>query len=152
MEKERHAARMEDRMGTNASIRPGLKGKARALVRQEDLASSFGNPGVEVLSSMTLMTLLEKASLACVEVFLHPDQMCVGSRMEMDHLAPTPEGFTVTASAELVETKGSKLVFNVSAQDGRDQVAHGVHVRFLVDRAKFLDSVAAKKAAQGGEN
>lgn len=139
-------------MGTNDSIRPGLKGKARALVRQEDLASAYGNPGVEVLSSMTLMTLLEKACLASVEGFLHPDEMCVGSRMEMDHLAPTPLGFTVTASAELAETKGSKLIFNVSAQDGRDQVARGVHVRFLVNRTKFLESVAAKKAAQGGEN
>lgn len=131
-----------------AQIRAGLTGRTSLVVRGQDLASAYGNPGVEVLSSMTLMTLLEQACLACLEGLLNPDQMCVGARMEMDHLAPTPEGFTVTAQAELQEVQGRKLVFAVSAHDGVDQVARAVHVRYIVDRQKFMASVA-QKAAKG---
>jgi len=125
-------------------IKPGLKGEASCLVGKYDLASAYGNPGVEVLSSMTLMTLLEKACLNALQNSLGPKDMSVGARMEMDHLAPTPEGFRVTAQAELAEANGRKLVFQISAADDLEQVARAVHVRYLVDRPGFLEKVDAK--------
>jgi predicted thioesterase len=128
-------------------MQPGLAGKAATRVKEADLASAYGNPGAEVLSSMTLMTLLEQACLDAIAAKLDAAaEMCVGSRMEMDHLAPTPEGFTVTARAELMEVEGRKLVFRVEASDGRDAVGRGRHVRYVVDRVKFLEQVAAKAA------
>ncbi|KMY68134.1 hypothetical protein AAU61_08035 [Desulfocarbo indianensis] len=127
-------------------IKQGVKGKVTAVVRREDLASSYGNPGVDVMSSMTLMTLLEQACLDSLAPYLGPEDMTVGARMEMDHLAPTPQGFQVTAQAVLEQIKGRKLVFKVSAHDGADQIAQATHVRFLVDKPKFLEQVAAKAA------
>jgi predicted thioesterase len=128
-------------------MRPGLAGSAAKKVEAGDLASAYGNPGAEVLSSMTLMTLLEQACLDAIAQHLDAAaEMCVGSRMEMDHLAPTPEGFTVTARAELMEVAGKKLVFRVEASDGHDTVGRGRHVRYVVDRAHFLEQVAAKAA------
>ena len=44
-------------------IKPGLKGRAAAVAGRKDLASAYGNKGVDVLSSMTLMTLLEQACM-----------------------------------------------------------------------------------------
>ncbi len=129
-----------------SGIAAGIKGQASRRVQAGDLASAYGNPGVEVLSSMTLMTLLEQAALAALEGSLAPDELCVGGRMEMDHLAPTPPGFTVTASAELSEVKGAKLVFAVSAHDGVEQVARGRHVRYVVDRERFLAGIKRKAA------
>ena len=129
-------------------IKPGLKGRAAAVAGGKDLASAYGNKGVDVLSSMTLMTLLEQACMDALKGRLGPDRMCVGSRMEMDHLAPTPEGFTVTAEAELIEVEKNKLVFSVSAFDQGGRVAGAVHTRHLVNRERFLDMVA-QKAAQG---
>lgn len=127
-------------------ISPGLKGEMNCLVGQGDLASAYGNPGVEVMSSMTLMTLLEQACLAALEGWLGPDEVSVGARMEMDHLSPTPEGFSVKASAKLAEVKGPKLVFELNATDGVNQVARAVHIRYIVDRRNFLDKVAKKAA------
>ncbi|MFH1060478.1 MAG: hotdog domain-containing protein [Pseudomonadota bacterium] len=133
-----------------SDLKPGLSASLSATVTRADLASSYGNPGVDVLSSMTLMTLLEGAAIAVLTPHLDPGQMTVGARMEMDHLAPTPEGFTVTATADLVEAAGRKLVFAISAHDGVEQVCRASHVRFLVDAAKFLAGVAAKRErAQG---
>jgi predicted thioesterase len=125
-------------------IKPGLKGEAACLVGKDDLASAYGNPGVEVLSSMTLMTLLEQACLNALQNSLGPKDMSVGARMEMDHLAPTPAGFKVTAQAELAEVSGRKLVFKISAADEMEQVARAVHVRYLVDRPGFLAKAALK--------
>lgn len=127
-----------------SDLKPGLSAGVSATVRHADLASSYGNPGVDVLSSMTLMTLLEGAAIAVLRPHLGPGEMTVGARMEMDHLAPTPEGFTVTATAELAEVAGRKLVFNISAHDGVEQVCRAVHVRFVVEAAKFLAGVAKK--------
>jgi fluoroacetyl-CoA thioesterase len=129
-----------------SGIEQGLTGRASAVVRKQDLASSYGNPGVDVMSSMTLMTLLEQASIAAIAPHMGPEDMTVGAHMAMDHLAPTPEGFTVTASAELTEVKGRKLVFTISAFDGADQVAKATHIRFLVEKPRFLEQVALKAA------
>ncbi len=135
-------------MSPGAELKPGLVGRAEAVVRKKDLASAYGNEGVEVLSSMTLMTLLEQACIHALEGYLGRDRMCVGSRMEMDHLAPTPEGFSVTARAELMEVEKNKLVFSVEAFDQGGRVASAVHTRHVVGRKRFLDMVA-QKAAQG---
>jgi fluoroacetyl-CoA thioesterase len=129
-----------------SGIREGLTGQASAMVRKEDLASSYGNPGVDVMSSMTLMTLLEQACIDAIAPELGPDGMTVGAHMSMDHLAPTPEGFTVTAEAEVAEVKGPKMVFKVIAFDGADKVAEATHIRFLVDKPRFLQQVAVKAA------
>jgi fluoroacetyl-CoA thioesterase len=129
-----------------SGIKEGLTGQASAVVRESDLASAYGNPGVDVMSSMTLMTLLEQAALDSVAAHLGPDDMTVGAHMSMDHLSPTPEGFTVTAEATVAEVKGRKLVFKVIAFDGADKVAEATHTRFLVDKPRFLEQVAAKAA------
>ena len=131
---------------TIQKIEPGPTGRSQTRVRHQDLASNYGNPGADVLSSMTLMTLLEQSCLDALNGLIPPEQMTVGGRMEMDHLAPTPEGFIVTAKAELVEVKGRKLTFRVTAHDGVEEVGRGVHIRFLVNRGDFLDQVAAKES------
>ena len=92
------------------------------------------------------MTLLEQSCLAAIEGRLEDGRLSVGARMEMDHMAPTPPGFTVTAVAELSEVKGPKLVFTVNAHDGVEQVAKAVHVRYVVDKEKFFRGVEQKTA------
>lgn len=134
---------------TASQLEPGLAGQAQALVRDQDLASAYGNRGVDVMSSMTLMTLLEQSCILALAGRLAPGQMTVGARMEMDHLAPTPPGFTVTARAELAEVVGRKLVFTIVAHDGVEEVARAKHIRFVVEGERFLAGVAAK-ARQGG--
>ena len=98
------------------------------------------------MSSMTLMTLLEQASIDAIAGLVPEDQMSVGARMEMDHLAPTPEGMEVTASAELSEVKGPKMVFTVTAHDGVDKVDQAIHIRYLVEKKGFFENVDAKRA------
>ena len=130
----------------NEVIEPGATGRASKLVEQSDLASAYGNPEARVLATMVLATLLEKAALKAIEAGLGPDRICVGSRLDFFHQAPTPPGFTVTAEARLTEVEGRRLVFQVEAWDEQDRVAQGTHERFVVDKNKFQGLVAAKAA------
>jgi len=132
-------------------LEPGLEGTYEVTVGPDDLASSYGNPGADVLATMVLATLLELSSLGAVEPLLTPDQLCVGTRLDFRHLAPTPVGFKVIARAKLVEVDRRRLVFEVEARDEKELVAQGRHERYVVDRAKFQAQVAAKNAeAKGG--
>ncbi len=130
------------------ALEPGLTGEVSKKVEAADLASAFGNPEARVLATMVLATLLETAALKALEKDLGEDRVCVGSRLDFAHLAPTPPGFTVTASARLIEVEGRRLVFQVAARDERDKVAEGTHERFILDKDRFKKTVAAK-AAQG---
>lgn len=130
-------------------IRKGMKGSASVVVGPGDLASAYGNPGVDVASSMTLMMVMEQAALAAVAGAVEPGQMCVGTRMEMDHLAPTPEGMRIEATAEVVEMEGRKIVFKVEARDELEVVGRAVHTRYIVERARFMAGVKAKVEKMG---
>jgi hypothetical protein len=40
-----------------------------------------------------------------------------------------------------VETEGRRLTFRVAAFDGEVLIGEGTHVRYIVDRAKFLSKL-----------
>ena len=41
----------------------------------------------------------------------------------------------------LTEVEGRKLTFNVGARDAEGMIGEGVHVRYVVDREKFMSKV-----------
>ena len=50
----------------------------------------------------------------------------------------------VRFETELLEVKGSKLVFKVEAYDEAEMVGKGTHIRFIIDRQGFIDNLAKK--------
>ena len=75
------------------------------------------------------------------------DEGCgtVGTRLELEHSAPTPVGMTVTCESELVAVEGRKLTFKVALHDEKGPVGGGTHERFVVNDAKFAAKAEAKK-------
>ena len=65
----------------------------------------------------------------------------VGILVNVRHLAATPVGDTVTATAELIEIDGRRLVFRVSARDSRQLIGEGTHERAVVSLERFLARV-----------
>lgn len=108
-------------------------------------ADRFGNPGVQVFATPALIGLLEEVALTCVAPTLAEGQATVGTQVNIEHLAATPVGMTVTARAQLVEIDGRRLVFNVEARDEREPIARGTHQRFIINSmAKFLQRAQDK--------
>ena len=50
-----------------------------------------------------------------------------------------PQGAAATAVVPGVE--GRKLIFNVGARDAEGMIGEGVHIRYVVDREKFMAKV-----------
>ena len=125
-------------------IQPGLKGEVGLLVCEEHTASHLGSGGVQVLATPQMVLLMERAGVAAVDHLLPQGYRTVGVRLDVQHLAPTPVGFQVWATAELVESEGRQLTFRVEARDEKELVGEGTHQRTIIDVQRFSDRVAEK--------
>jgi fluoroacetyl-CoA thioesterase len=70
----------------------------------------------------------------------------VGTRVEIDHLAATLVDMWVEFTIATIEVKGRSVIFEIAARDAVDTVARGRHTRFVVDKAKSQERLAAKAA------
>lgn len=123
---------------------PGLSGISEMVVREEDLVSHLGEVPVDVLATPRLIQLLESAAVAAIKEFLSRDQLSLGTRFNVRHLAATPPGMKVTAHALLKERNRNRLTFLVNAYDEKEKVAEGEHERVLVEKEEFLRRVEVK--------
>lgn len=123
-------------------------GRTHEITRQvtpELSADQLGNPGCDVFATPALISLLEETAIQCVASTLSAGQATVGTRVDVQHLAATPVGMTVTARADLIEVDGRRLVFKVEARDEVEPIATGTHERFILNSlARFLARAKAK--------
>ena len=125
-------------------LEPGVVGEVQHRVTPETFASKGGDPGVGVLAPPVVVGWLEDAAIRAVQPYLEPGQGSVGTLVSMKHLAATPAGMTVRATATVTEVDGRRIRFSVEAHDEKEKIAEGEHERFIVNMAKFLDRVAQK--------
>jgi predicted thioesterase len=127
------------------SLKPGLLGTATLVVGEEHTAPRLGSGRAPVLATPIMIALMEAAAIDCVERLLAEGQESLGVRIQVDHTAGTPVGLAVTATAELEEVDGRKLVFYVEARDAREVIGKGRHERVVVDAERFRAKVRAKR-------
>jgi predicted thioesterase len=127
------------------ALTTGLRDEAAVEVTAENTAERFGNKGAAVFATPQLVALMEQAAINAIKPYLSPGEGSVGTRVEISHLAATPVGMTVRAVATLTSVAGKKLTFAVEAYDDKEKVGEGSHERYIIDTAKFLAKVAAKK-------
>ena len=93
--------------------------------------------------------LVRDIEVTCRELLLEhldPGEDSVGTRVEIDHLAPTPLGMMVTIEATLGELKGRAAIFDIVASDGRDTICRGRHARFIANVEQLKQRLKAKAA------
>jgi fluoroacetyl-CoA thioesterase len=92
----------------------------------------------EVFATGYMVGLLEWACIKCINPHIDwPKEQTVGTHINVSHEAATPPGLEITATVELIEVDGRKLVFRVEAHDGVDLISKGLHERFIINREKF---------------
>jgi fluoroacetyl-CoA thioesterase len=124
------------------------------VVAPEHTAQHLGSGAVQVLATPQMVLLIERAAVAAVDPLLPAGYRSVGTHLDVQHLAPTPLGFEVTATAELVEVEGRRLTFRVQVHDRppggtsdrTELVGEGTHGRAVVDLRRFGERVAQKQA------
>ncbi len=126
------------------SIETGMKGRAEAVVTQENTAQAVGSGLVPVFATPYMIALMENAAVNAVQAQLAPDEGTVGIRLDITHDAATPIGMKVWAEAEVTAVEGRKLTFTVTAYDEAEKIGGGTHQRFIIKPEKFLAKTQAK--------
>lgn len=116
----------------------GYTYKSKAVVSEEMTALSMGSGDLPVLATPAMIALMENAAKLAVAPHLAAADTTVGGYMECSHLAPTPVGVEVEATATLVKIEGKALHFDIAAYSGDKKLGEGHHIRYIVDRARFL--------------
>lgn len=126
------------------TLPPGTQGSFTMVVSPDHLASRFKDPMLPpVLATPVMILAMENAALEALKPFLEPGESAVGSHVDVQHLAATPLGATVTATATVIQVVGRRIVFSVRAVDGHQDIGSGTHERVLIDMASFCARLAA---------
>jgi predicted thioesterase len=129
-------------------ILPGLLGESLTVVTPDITAKHVGSGSVAVLATPEMVRLMERAGVAAVDHLLPDGHQTVGIGVDVRHLAATPLGMKVRATATLKEIDGRRLTFEVKAWDEVELVGEGIHERMIIDVARFLKRVQQKGEAQ----
>ena len=125
------------------ALTPGLEAAFRYTVTGADTAAAVGSGDVPVLATPRVLALAEQATVAAVAGALEAGATTVGTRVELDHLAPSPVGAELSVQAVLERVEGRRLQFAVRLADGHRPVARGLVTRVVVDAAAFARDAGA---------
>ena len=127
-----------------SGLRVGLRDSADLVVGEEHTAPSIGSGRIHVLATPVMVNLIEAAARAAVERLLPAGHQNLGTHLDVRHIAATPVGMKVRATAELVKVDGRTLGFRVEARDEIERIGDGVHERVIVNVARFDQRVQRK--------
>ena len=124
----------------------GLKGSADLVVGEQHTAPRIGSGRIRVLATPVMINLIEAAALAAVEQSLPENHQSLGTHLDVTHIAATPVGMRVRATAEVLRVEGRTVYFKVRAEDERELIGEGTHERVVVNVERFDRRVQEKIA------
>lgn len=122
-------------------IEIGLKHTSELVVTDTVTAIAVGSGNMPVLATPMMMALMENAAMLAVEEELPEGCTTVGGYIESSHLKPSKIGDIVKAIAEVTKVDGKKIEFKVAAYSGDTLLGEGTHLRFVVNRERFMSKL-----------
>ncbi|MEG2613968.1 MAG: thioesterase family protein [Alistipes sp.] len=122
-------------------IEKGISHQSRTLVCDTNTAIAMGSGDLKVFATPSMIALMENAAMTAVAAALPEGMTTVGAEMDVTHIKPSGLGAEIVATAVVTAIEGRKLTFNVGARDAEGMIGEGVHIRYMVDRAKFMAKV-----------
>lgn len=122
-------------------LKEGLKHVSRLIVDKSNTAIALGSGDMPVLATPAMAALMENAAMLAVAEELPEGSTTVGGHIDISHVKPSPVGSEVQAEATLEKIDGRKLYFKVKATEGEAVIGEGTHLRFVVDRERFLSKL-----------
>jgi predicted thioesterase len=119
-------------------LEKGVAAQSRTTVCEANTAAAMGSGDMPVFATPAMVALMENAAMLAVAPGLPEGAATVGAEMNVSHIKPSGLGAEITASAVVTAVEGRKITFNVGARDAEGMIGEGTHVRFIVDRERFL--------------
>jgi fluoroacetyl-CoA thioesterase len=125
-------------------IKPGLTGTAQIIVATEHTAPFVGSGRISVLATPVMINVIEAAAIEAIEHLLPEGHQSLGTHLDVSHVAATPVGLRVTATAEVVKVEGRTITLRVEARDEVEVIGNGTHQRVVVSVPRFDERVQRK--------
>lgn len=122
----------------------GLTGQGVEKVVETNTAVYLGSGSIPVYATPAMIALMEKAAVCAVDPNLPTNMATVGIHLDVKHLKATPLGMQVRSKAKLEKIEGKKLFFMVEAFDEKELIGQGTHIRYIVEKDKFLKNTESK--------
>ena len=119
-------------------IKEGLTHTSELTVTDAVTAITMGSGDMPVLATPAMMALMENAAMLAVAEHLPEGCTTVGGQIASSHLKPSKLGDKVMATATVTRVEGKKIEFKVEARCGDTLLGEGTHLRFIVDKEKFM--------------
>lgn len=114
---------------------------SKTKVTSGNTALALGSGDMEVFATPALVALMENAAMNAVKDRLPEGSTTVGAFIETTHVKPSALGEEVSATAVLENVEGRKLTFKVTASDTKGVVGEATHIRYIVDRERFMSKL-----------
>lgn len=125
-------------------LKVGMKAEVSGQVEKADTAQEVGSGDLLVFATPCMAAMMEGAACEAIRAALPEGKTTVGTMLQIEHLAATPVGLAVRATAEVTAVEGKKLTFQVNAFDEAGEIGRGVHQRVVVDSQRFLEKTYEK--------
>ena len=127
-------------------ITVGMKHSIEKIVTPELTANAAGSGGLDVFGTPFMIGMMECAAMWCIQPELPEGKGTVGVEISTNHLAPTPVGMKVTATAEVtaVSENGKMITFKIAAFDEEGPIGEGVHTRAIISNDRILQKCNEK--------
>lgn len=119
----------------------GLTYTSTLVVSKDHVAAVMGSGDLHVFATPAMVALMENAAMLAVAEHLPEGSTTVGAMMNISHVKPSPVDESIKATAVLTEVEGRKLTFSVKAEDSKGIIGEAVHVRYIVDRERFMSKL-----------
>lgn len=109
------------------------------VVKNEDSAENMGSGDLAVLSTPSLVAFMENAAKNYLNKFLPEEMGSVGSNINIDHIAPTLIGNSITVRGKITEVIKEKIIkFSIEAYEKNKKIGNAEHTRVIINNTKFL--------------
>ena len=119
----------------------GLSASLERTVSSEDTAIAVGSGSLPVLGTPRLLAWCEAATCAALAPALSDGETSVGTRVTLEHLAPSAVGAALVVTASVVHVDGRLVRFSVAARQDGKLVGSGEVTRVVVGAEKFMSRV-----------
>ncbi|MCL1964803.1 MAG: thioesterase family protein [Firmicutes bacterium] len=128
-----------------SKITLGKTATARITVTETNTAKAVGSGNLDVFATPMMIALMEHAACDCLAEGIEPGQTSVGTHINVSHVAASPIGTEITATATIEYVFGRKVEFMVTAADGTKEIGNGKHTRVIVDAERFIAKANKEK-------
>ena len=125
-------------MNFNTLLKVGETLVNEYIVKPENTADFIGNKGVTMLSTPSMIGFMEDTATHVVIDNMPENYRPVGTKINVEHINPTPVNMKVTVKATLIAIEGRKLRYNVEAFNEKCKIGFGIYEQHVINLGDFL--------------